>query len=420
MGNKNGVGSKSRKKKKHVEYTTPDGVKYIGECLGYKRHGKGECIWPDGKKYSGEYQDDKMNGMGTLTCANGTSYFGTFMDDKRHGVGAWTFADGAQWLGEWVSDTPIGEGKLTIPDTPECMATWFQSKHKLVTHADEYRIVKNKLQRIGTISAESPEDWTVDQVIYAMHMIDPELSYIMEDHNITGADLLELDKARMVNILNIPRRSTKKISAYILELKRVDSKYRATASFLCHVPADSREYRKLYSKVISHTNNQIDIYNPPVQPRPITFLLVSARRVSNPKLAASFEAMKQKLKDQTKESVGFHGTHPSNLEGIYRQGLLPYGHRSNPSTSTEAGRFGNNTKGIYVSRYVDYCLKYCCTRGRKTPLKVGDTAKVVMFKVLTGRTHIVKKVREYKAYNRTHSSTKIRFSKTKKVLCFFS
>ena len=35
-------------------YLWDDGVKYVGEFKGYKKHGKGTTDWPDGAKYVGE------------------------------------------------------------------------------------------------------------------------------------------------------------------------------------------------------------------------------------------------------------------------------------------------------------------------------------------------------------------------------
>jgi hypothetical protein len=55
---------------------------------------------------------------------------------------------------------------------------------------------------------------------------------------------------------------------------------------------------------------------------------------------------------------GFHGSHANNLRPIATNGLLRVGHPQNPSQRIDPGYFGSTDKGIYVSRYVDYCLKY--------------------------------------------------------------
>jgi len=49
-------------------------VKYEGEMLDHKPHGKGVMTFPDGAQYDGEWQDGKMHGQGVMTYPNGKKY----------------------------------------------------------------------------------------------------------------------------------------------------------------------------------------------------------------------------------------------------------------------------------------------------------------------------------------------------------
>ena len=60
------------------------------------------------------------------------------------------------------------------------------------------------------------------------------------------------------------------------------------------------------------------------------------------------------------------------------------GHPGNPSRSTDPGRFGCCRQGVYVGKCGDYVLKY--SNGLK-PLRAGETVRIIMLKVLPGRTH---------------------------------
>jgi hypothetical protein len=129
--------------------------------------------------------------------------------------------------------------------------------------------------------------------------------------------------------------------------------------------------------------------------KPLRFVLIGAERVVNPVLEARFEAMKKQLVasrgvKEVRERVSFHGTHPKNLKSILHYGLLRFRHPLNPcKQQVDDGYFGTNKKGIYVSRYADYTLKYsnrvCC-------VDPGDEVKTVMFRTLPGKSKHIEKL----------------------------
>lgn len=79
--------------------------------------------------------------------------------------------------------------------------------------------------------------------------------------------------------------------------------------------------------------------------------------------------------DDRKLRWSFHGTKAVNIKKIATFGLLNIGHPLNPSKSTDPGYFGAPTHGVYVSRYVDYVLKYS---NDLDPLEPGESVKICM------------------------------------------
>eukprot|EP00727_Mastigamoeba_balamuthi_P001643 m51a1_g11476 hypothetical protein (252) ;mRNA; f:3356-4295 len=139
---------------------------------------------------------------------------------------------------------------------------------------------------------------------------------------------------------------------------------------------------------------------------PLTFVVARAWRVRNAALERWFEARRAHMRDalgrsdeadELEERVAFHGTREENIEGICAHGLLRVGHPLNPSPSTDPGYFGDPRCGVYTSRFVEYTLQYAnvipAADGSSipTPLAEGQTARIVMLKVLPGRSlHITK------------------------------
>jgi hypothetical protein len=123
--------------------------------------------------------------------------------------------------------------------------------------------------------------------------------------------------------------------------------------------------------------------------KPIRFILIGAERVVNPVLQTRFELKKREIVEareakDARERVSFHGTHPKNIQSILRYGLLRFQHALNPcKTQVDDGYFGTNKKGIYVSRYADYTLKYA---NRVCPVDPGDKVKTIMFRTMPGKS----------------------------------
>ena len=131
---------------------------------------------------------------------------------------------------------------------------------------------------------------------------------------------------------------------------------------------------------------------------PLTFVLRGAQKVENPVLARRFAHYHGRLKqdapddDAARVRVAFHGTHPKYIRPICQTSLLRFGHPLNGcKAQVDPGWFGANTKGVYVSRYADYTLKYS---NRGQPLEPGDRVKIIRFKALPGRSKHIKQICE--------------------------
>lgn len=129
--------------------------------------------------------------------------------------------------------------------------------------------------------------------------------------------------------------------------------------------------------------------------KPLTFVLKRAWKINNPVLEEAFaetrKAMQSTLEDaMCRVRVAFHGTRDANISSILQRGLLRFKHPLNPcKTQADDGYFGTNLKGVYVSRYYDYTLKYC---NGLNPLDDGDLAKTIMFKCLPGKVFPIPKL----------------------------
>ncbi len=95
------------------EWTSNDGLKYVGEFYDGLRHGNGATTSPNGDKYIGEFSFGKRDGKGTWTFTNGDIYRGEFRDDKPHGIGIFTFSKGGKYEGDFKDGKRSGKGTLT-------------------------------------------------------------------------------------------------------------------------------------------------------------------------------------------------------------------------------------------------------------------------------------------------------------------
>ena len=156
------------------------------------------------------------------------------------------------------------------------------------------------------------------------------------------------------------------------------------------VPKDSDEFWELEERFNAHLQGRNEDY---VEKRikegkkPIRFVLIGADLIVNPVLTARFEIKRRMMiaergAKECRERVSFHGTHPKNVKSIIKTGLLRFKHPLNPcKTQVDDGYFGTNKKGIYVSRYADYTLKYS---NRVCPVDPKDEVKTIMFRTMPG------------------------------------
>ena len=86
------------------------------------------------------------------------------------------------------------------------------------------------------------------------------------------------------------------------------------------------------------------------------------------------------------EVMGFHGCDPAHKESILQHGLRPRSHPLLPEDmkSTDEGYFGAGSCGVYLARYIDYCLKY--SNGMR-PMAPGQEVEVIVFKAVPGREY---------------------------------
>eukprot|EP01065_Artemidia_motanka_P032593 TRINITY_DN39573_c0_g1_i1.p1 TRINITY_DN39573_c0_g1~~TRINITY_DN39573_c0_g1_i1.p1 ORF type:complete len:577 (+),score=148.78 TRINITY_DN39573_c0_g1_i1:56-1786(+) len=133
--------------------------------------------------------------------------------------------------------------------------------------------------------------------------------------------------------------------------------------------------------------------------KPLTFILRSAEKVCNSVLESRFAKRTATMKAKypgdgkmTRERTAFHGTSAKNLNSILRTSLLRFKHKLNPcKTQSDDGWFGTNRKGVYVSRYADYTLKYS---NSGEALEKADRCKIIMFKCLPGKSKHIPETKE--------------------------
>jgi hypothetical protein len=164
------------------------------------------------------------------------------------------------------------------------------------------------------------------------------------------------------------------------------------------VPLNTQEFWDLEEKVNAWNQGRNEDYvssRLKKKKKPLTFVLKRAWKITNPVLEEAFAEKRKWLlsqglpETQCRTRVAFHGTREANIPSILRTGLLRFKHPLNPcKTQADDGYFGSNQRGVYVSRYYDYTLKYA---NNLNPLDEGQCAKTIMFKCLPGSVaHIAK------------------------------
>lgn len=172
----------------------------------------------------------------------------------------------------------------------------------------------------------------------------------------------------------------------------------APETLLVEISKDSEEFWELEEKFNANLQGSNEDYvgnRIKAGKKPLRFILVGAEKVVNPVLEARFELKKNELcairdAKEVRERTSFHGTHPKNLKSLLHYSLLRFKHPLNPcKAQVDDGYFGTNKKGIYVSRYADYTLKYS---NRVCALDAGDEVKTIMFRTLPGRSKHIEKL----------------------------
>eukprot|EP01012_Entosiphon_sulcatum_P048594 TRINITY_DN6708_c0_g2_i2.p1 TRINITY_DN6708_c0_g2~~TRINITY_DN6708_c0_g2_i2.p1 ORF type:complete len:470 (+),score=89.07 TRINITY_DN6708_c0_g2_i2:455-1864(+) len=166
---------------------------------------------------------------------------------------------------------------------------------------------------------------------------------------------------------------------------------------LTEIPKDTEAFWEMEEKFAANLQGRNEDY---VQSRlkakkkPLTFILVKCQKIENEILKKRFERRKALLLADSPESgrerVSFHGSNPKNIPSILKTSLLRFKHPLNPcKEQVDDGYFGTNKKGVYVSRYSDYTYKYA---NNQEPLEAGQTATVIMFRTLPGKSFHIKKL----------------------------
>eukprot|EP00927_Polykrikos_kofoidii_P056043 TRINITY_DN50221_c0_g1_i1.p1 TRINITY_DN50221_c0_g1~~TRINITY_DN50221_c0_g1_i1.p1 ORF type:complete len:423 (-),score=73.40 TRINITY_DN50221_c0_g1_i1:136-1404(-) len=164
------------------------------------------------------------------------------------------------------------------------------------------------------------------------------------------------------------------------------------------VEKESEAFWKLEEILAAHLHGRNEDYNAKriaTGEKPLNFVLVAAEVVDNPVLSGAFEARKKYIEaargqKEARERYAFHGTHPSRVSSLCDRGLLPFGHALNPAKSpVDSGYFGSCKKGVYVSRYADYTLKYA---NRLIPLRPGERCRTILFRCVPGLSKHIDKM----------------------------
>lgn len=172
----------------------------------------------------------------------------------------------------------------------------------------------------------------------------------------------------------------------------------ATEAVLRSIDRDTQQFWDLEAVLAANIHGRNEDYNAKrlkEGKKPISFVLVAAEVVDNPSLSVAFELRRKQISEarggkEARERHAFHGTHPSRLTSLCDRGLLPFGHKANPAEKpVDSGYFGCSKKGVYVSRYADYTLKYA---NRLIPLRPGERCRIVLFRCLPGLSKHIEKL----------------------------
>ncbi len=125
----------------------------------------------------------------------------------------------------------------------------------------------------------------------------------------------------------------------------------------------------------------------------MAFELVEAQRVDYGPTLKEFDAHAEQIRRKGESAalkVVFHGCHLLNgphaarfAKSLAQKGLVPSGLAG--AVMTDRGWFGDGARGVYVAKHMDYCLKFANAERLQQPVKVGETVKVLMLKLLPGR-----------------------------------
>jgi hypothetical protein len=94
----------------------PDGSRYIGNVVNFRRQGTGKLTMKDGRVYEGDWTDGKLNGKGKAILPDsgdrvGSTYVGHFKDSLPQGKGVIRFRNGEKYDGEWENGMFQGLGR---------------------------------------------------------------------------------------------------------------------------------------------------------------------------------------------------------------------------------------------------------------------------------------------------------------------
>jgi len=91
------------------------GHRYQGEWKDGKFHGAGTFIWSNGDRYEGEFREHWEHGQGVKTFASGGRYEGEFVRGQPQGTGTFFFSNGFRYDGQWERGDQNGQGVLSSP-----------------------------------------------------------------------------------------------------------------------------------------------------------------------------------------------------------------------------------------------------------------------------------------------------------------
>jgi hypothetical protein len=99
-----------------VTLTLEGGLRYQGDVVNGRPHGRGVLEWPeDGpwrneKRYEGEFFEGNRHGRGVMTYRNGNRYEGDFAGGRFWGKGTYIFLGGSRYEGDFVKSAMSGRG----------------------------------------------------------------------------------------------------------------------------------------------------------------------------------------------------------------------------------------------------------------------------------------------------------------------